>query len=125
MVGRFLRRRVVLEAPRTSRVTEVAAGRGGGEDEMPLQDRLRFRLCLPGFFSVGRAGRESDGLIRENMEKRRARWRLVGGASLDPRSFAQIVQAGAPDDETESFLGFRRGLLAFWPGPAKLAALWC
>ncbi len=24
---------------------------------------------------------------------------LVGGASLDPRSFAQIVQAGAPNDE--------------------------
>ena len=23
---------------------------------------------------------------------------LVGGASLDPRSFAQIVQAGVPDD---------------------------
>ncbi|HEX3817919.1 MAG TPA: triose-phosphate isomerase, partial [Chthoniobacterales bacterium] len=23
---------------------------------------------------------------------------LVGGASLDPRSFAQIVQAGAPND---------------------------
>ena len=25
---------------------------------------------------------------------------LVGGASLDPRSFAQIVQAGSPNDET-------------------------